>query len=144
MWMKKMLILLISFLLLGILPGCLPKPKIFSVQNNHLLNEKTVSASELTTVKKPSMSVHYQTNGNSLLVECVVSGITFREMDHSKENVGKLVIWLDGKKKQEASAAAFIMKGLSNGKHQLKLEVVNLQNQPYGLSKELEINIHND
>jgi hypothetical protein len=140
----------ISILLLFILPGCQPKPKIsqknLSLENIHLFQVKKVSAStsNLLTDKKPSLSVHYQTNGNNLLVECIVTGISFREMDQSKENIGKLVIWLDGRKKQEAAAAAFILKDLSKGKHHLKLEVVNLQNKPYGLSKEFEINIHND
>ncbi|MCM3114059.1 hypothetical protein M3610_01990 [Neobacillus sp. MER 74] len=89
----------------------------------------------------PSLFVHHQIKGETVLINCVVSGISFRETDHSKKNLGKLVIWIDGKKKSEVKAAAFIIKGLSPGSHRVKLEVVDLNNQPYGMEKEFMVNI---
>jgi hypothetical protein len=89
----------------------------------------------------PSLFVHYQIKGNNLFVDCVLTGISFRETDYSKEKVGKMIVWVDGKKLQEVSAAAFIIKGLPPGEHKLKLEVVKLTNEPYGLMKEFMVNI---
>jgi hypothetical protein len=141
---KKNWMFLISILLFGIFSSCqpdLPNPKTKYLS---FMNKRIASASNQIVTEKPSLVVHYLTKGDNLFVECIVTGITFREMDQSQQRIGKMIVWLDGKKKQEVSAAAFIMKGLSNGNHQLRLEVVNLQNKPYGLSKEFNINIHKD
>ncbi|WP_051633680.1 hypothetical protein [Bacillus sp. UNC41MFS5] len=89
----------------------------------------------------PSLYVNHQVKGETVLINCIVSGISFRETDHSKKKLGKLVIWIDGKKKSEVNAAAFIIKGLSPGSHRVKLEVVDLNNQPYGMEKEFMVNI---
>jgi len=85
---------------------------------------------------------HVQKKDN-VLVECIVSGVSFRESDSSKQAVGKILISVDGKKWSEADSAAFIIKGLLPGKHHVKLEVVDLQNKPYGLSKDFVVNIPN-
>jgi hypothetical protein len=89
----------------------------------------------------PSLFVHHQVKDQQVLVNCIVSGISFRESDDSKEKTGKIVVWVDGKKQSEVQAAAFIIKGFSPGSHSVKLEVVNLKNVPYGLAKEFMVNI---
>jgi hypothetical protein len=89
----------------------------------------------------PSLYVHHYIKGDQVLINCIVSGISFRETDHSQQKVGKFVVWIDGKKSTEVRAAAFIIKDLSPGRHKVKLEVVSLNNVPYGLAKELMVNI---
>lgn len=89
----------------------------------------------------PSFVVHYKIRGKNVFVECVLTGISFRESDQSKQKVGKLLVWIDGMRTKEVTSAAFIMKGLSPGDHKVKLEVVNLNNIPYGLTKEFLVNI---
>ncbi len=71
----------------------------------------------------------------------MVSGITFRETGNNHEKKGKMVVWIDGTRSQEVTSAAFIIKGLSPGEHRVKLEMVNLHNQPFGLTKEFVVNI---
>jgi hypothetical protein len=148
---KKNWMFMIPLLLFGIFSSFQPelpdpniKHKIFPIENLSFMHKKVVSASMQAPTETPSLLVHYHTKGDNLLVECIVTGISFREQDQSQQKIGKMIVWLDGKKKQDVSAAAFIMKGLSNGNHQLKVELVNLQNKPYGLSKEFNINIHKD
>ncbi|MGG3466547.1 hypothetical protein ABES02_03230 [Neobacillus pocheonensis] len=94
-----------------------------------------------TSKEFPTFSVQHHINGNQVMVECVVTGISFRELDHKKDKVGKLVLWVDGEKNQEVKTAAFIIKDLSPGSHKLKLEVVKLNNEPYGLAEEFVVNI---
>lgn len=141
---KKNWMFLISVILFGIFSSCQPELPAPKTKHFSFMSNRIVSASNQIPAEKPSLVVHYQTKGDNLLVECIVTGITFREMDQSQPRVGKMIVWLDGKKKQEVSAAAFIIKGLSKGNHQLRLEVVNLQNKPYGLSKDFNIHIHKD
>jgi FlaG/FlaF family flagellin (archaellin) len=89
----------------------------------------------------PSLSVQSRTKGNNVFVECVLSGISFRQSEQNDRKVGKLVIWLDGKRTKEVNSAAFIIKGLPPGEHSVKLEVVDLKNVPYGVTKEFLVNI---
>jgi hypothetical protein len=89
----------------------------------------------------PSLFVQSNVKGNNVLVECILSGISFRDSDEKVQKVGKLVIWLDGKRTKEVKSAAFILKNLAPGKHEVKLEVVDLNNVPYGLTKEFLVNI---
>jgi hypothetical protein len=91
--------------------------------------------------QNPSFFVQSSIKGNNVYVECVLSGISFREANQNGQKAGKLVIWLDGKRREEVNSAAFIIKGLSPGEHKVKLEVVDLKNEPYGLIKEFMVNI---
>jgi hypothetical protein len=120
--MKKQFrhVILIVLLMMGILSGF----------NNVL------ASSEI-----PSFFVHHQTRGEQVLIECILTGISFRETDQSRGKIGKMVVWIDGKKKTEVNAAAFIIKDLSPGSHRVKLEVVNLNNETYGITKEFMVNI---
>jgi hypothetical protein len=91
--------------------------------------------------KSPSLYVQTKTKGNNVFVECILTGVSFRQSDQQDRKVGKLVIWLDGKKTKEVNSAAFIIKGLPPGEHTVKLEVVDLKNVPYGITQEFLVNI---
>jgi hypothetical protein len=91
--------------------------------------------------KTPSFFVQSKTNGKDVFVECILTGISFRQSDQNGQKVGKLVIWVDGKRTKEVNAAAFIIKGLPPGEHAVKLEVVDLHNKSYGLTNEFLVNI---
>ncbi len=91
----------------------------------------------------PSLSVSHETKGKDVFVECIVSGISFRNSEPTNQKVGKMVVWVDGQKKSVVSSAVFIIRGLSPGNHNIKLVMVNLNNMPYGLAKEFMVNIPN-
>jgi hypothetical protein len=91
--------------------------------------------------KAPSLYVQSRIKGNNVFVECILSGISFRQSEENDRKVGKLVIWLDGKRTKEVNTAAFIIKGLPPGEHNVKLEVVDLKNVPYGVTKEFLVKI---
>lgn len=128
--------------------GCqkdVPKPETKTGLNQlrgiERMKALNVLASKPLTSNEPSLSVQYQTKGQNVFVECVMTGISFRESDLPKQNVGKIVIWVDGQRQQEATAAVFIIKQLSVGSHHLRLEVVDLKNKPYGVSKDFTVTI---
>jgi hypothetical protein len=89
----------------------------------------------------PSLVVKHEIKGNHVLIECIVTGISFRESDKSKQKIGKIVVWIDGKKHTEATSAVLIIKNLNPGNHKVILEIVNLNNEPYGLANEFMVNI---
>jgi hypothetical protein len=135
-------------LLMGVTIGCqkdLPKPetkpKVVIIEQTNKNQFEILPVYNQNFKEIPTLIVSHKTRGSQVMVECIVTGISFRESDRTKENVGKMVVWIDGKRTSEASAAAFIIKGLSPGSHKLKLEVVKLNNEPYGLAKEFMVNI---
>ncbi len=86
-----------------------------------------------------SFYVRHQVKNNDVLIECIVQGITFRDINAN--NKGKIIIYVDGKKREEISSAAFIIKGLSSGTHRLKLEVIKTNDASYNLQKEFYVTI---
>jgi hypothetical protein len=68
-----------------------------------------------------------------------VQGISFS--GQSAKDKGKILLYVDGKKKEEIFSAAFIIKGLSSGKHRIRLELVK-ENQPISkLKREFYVSI---
>ena len=83
--------------------------------------------------------VGYEVVGRNVLIECIVQGITFRE---SADNMkGKIILYVDGKKKEEINSAAFIVRALPPGKHLLKLEVVKENDPSVIMKKEFSVQI---
>jgi hypothetical protein len=117
------------------------KPKFIPMEQTGVIQTAILPVYSENPNDIPSLFVQYETSGNNILVNCIVTGISFRETDHANKKQGKMVVWIDGKRSQEAATAAFIIKGLSPGDHKLKFEVVNLKNESYGLVKELLVNI---
>jgi len=140
--------IILLFLLAGIVSGCQKEllkpetePKIVSMDLSSYFHAEIVPVYNQNLKEIPSLFIQHEIKGNQVLVECIVNGVSFRESDHSKQKIGKMIVWVDGKKYSEVTSAAFIIKGLSPGGHKLKLEVVKLNNEPYGLTKEFIVNI---
>lgn len=87
---------------------------------------------------KEEFQVHHHVKGDRIFVECMIPSISFRE---DSENQGKMLVFVNGKKKEEISTAAFIIKGLAKGSHHIRLEVVRPNNEPYHLEKEFTVSI---
>ncbi|OLS41985.1 hypothetical protein [Bacillus sp. MRMR6] len=100
-------------------------------------------SSNVYAEEQPSFFVQYETKNKDLLVQCILTGISFRETNSGKKT-GKLIVSVDGKKVQEVTAAAFIVKDLPVGEHKVKLDVVDLNHKPFGLTKEFMVNIPKD
>lgn len=145
--MKKLKeISLLSIFIIGILTGChrdIPKPESkVTMAVKHVAAAEHARHQQLSNqTQKPSLFVQHKIKGNQVFVECILTGISFRETDNAGQKVGKLVVWVDGKRTNEVASAAFIMKNLPPGNHNVKLEVVKLNNESYGLTKEFLVNI---
>jgi hypothetical protein len=84
--------------------------------------------------------VKYYIKGNNLFGECLLKDVSFRQ-DHGKKKLGKLLVFLDGRKTLETQSPLFIMKNLPSGSHRLTIEVVNASNQRNLFKQELTITI---
>ncbi|GLB61196.1 hypothetical protein [Cytobacillus sp. NCCP-133] len=135
---------LISILFLLILAAChkdIPEPET-------MLEIESVSAIELASDipvlgiesnAKDPFYVRHQVRGKDVLIECIVQGVSFR--GHSTKDKGKILLYVDGVKKEEISSAAFIVKGLDTGTHRIRLALMK-GNQPSAeLNKEFYVSI---
>lgn len=134
---------IISVFMLLFLAGCrrdIPEPEskfaMTNVNTAERIREVPVSVIPLNS----SFYVRHKVNGENILVECIVPEISFRQDRHNKR-VGKIVVFVDGKKIAEMNTPVFIIKGLTQGEHAITLEVVNLQNRSYSLKKEFNVTI---
>jgi hypothetical protein len=136
----------LSFILfLFVLAACqkdIPEPEtkleVEPVNAIELASDIPVSGVESSSTKNP-FYVRHQVRGREVLVECIVQGISFS--GQSAKDKGKILLYVDGKKKEDISSAAFIIKGLSSGKHRIRLELVK-ENQPSSkLKREFYVSI---
>ncbi|SFA75904.1 MULTISPECIES: hypothetical protein [unclassified Bacillus (in: firmicutes)] len=142
--MKALIIVMMSLLVSA---GCqkdIPKPEnkiqIVTVNSNQFGEEESIPVNNSPQQQDP-FYVQSQINGKNVYIECIVRGVTFRNDPQSQGKAGKIIVTIDGKRNQEVRAAAFIIKGLSSGKHRIKLDIVKLNGEPYSLSKEFTISI---
>jgi len=115
------------------------KPNLIPIEQTMSVNRGLVPAFNPYRNEIPALFVSYETKGKQVFVECQVTGISFRNAGNDRQKAGKMVVWVDGIRSSEVRSAAFIIKNLSPGKHRLRLEVVSLQNEPYGLSKQMMV-----
>ena len=96
-------------------------------------------ASSLDSNESEPFYVKSHVNGKAVFIECIIPSVTFR--DTNTNNRGKILVYVNGKKKEEVSSAAFILKGLPSGTHRVKLKVVKIKDHSYHLQKEFLVTI---
>lgn len=77
--------------------------------------------------------------GNSVYVECYLKNYGFSESN--PEQLATVSVFIDNQKKVDMKTAAFILKEVPNGKHKIKLEILNGSGEKTGLQKEIEVHI---
>ncbi|WP_243289993.1 hypothetical protein [Bacillus sp. FJAT-47783] len=128
---------LISCGLLVLLAGCTnDKPTPEGVTHDTVPTIEVLNMQELSHSTDQSMSVRHHVRGNRVYVECYVSHFTFSEGN------GYLQLSIDGNKIKRLRTAAFVIKDLSKGKHQIKVELVKNDHSKQVLKKEWTVDIH--
>lgn len=129
------------FLMLLSLFACqkdLPEPES---KIKEIPNGKVVVASGWALTENDPFVVKHYIKGNNVYVECMIRNFSFRKSEDHKVQTGKMVVYIDGKKKQEFSSAAFILRDLPKGNHRITLQFINQNGQKTALKKELIITI---
>lgn len=80
-----------------------------------------------------SFSVQHHVKENNVYVECFIPSISFANRNTS------LIVSVDGKQKKVVTTAAFIIKGLSKGSHQIQLQVVEKNQRREDMKKNFEV-----
>jgi hypothetical protein len=108
-------------------------------------NSLVVSAAQLpnnvVSKQRDSFQVKSFVKGNDVFIECRISNFSFREHNKNRNRSGKLNVYVDGKKYNQYSSAAFIVKDLNRGNHRISLQIVDSNGHKTSLKKEMVINI---
>lgn len=141
--MKKLLISLPIILLLSACKEDIPDPEVNNEKQailSHFSGE-SVQASNSPVQDKMNLAVQYVVKGRDVYLECKVNGITFRTDNGKKQ--GKVLIDIDGQDMKEFHSAAFVLRDLKVGSHQIKVKVVSLSDDSYNLEKNILVKIEN-
>ncbi|WP_270181758.1 hypothetical protein [Alkalihalobacillus sp. CinArs1] len=85
--------------------------------------------------------VHHKVKGSNVFVECLIPNFTFDDRKETSEHKGYIDVYLNGKKYQTEHKAAFIVQGLPEGKHMLRLDIMRPDGGRYLSLKELKVTI---
>jgi hypothetical protein len=119
--------------------GCskdLPEPEASAFEVGDI-RARNISAAGLEEEEIP-LFVKHTVQGRDLYIDCIVTGISFRES--AGEQQGKILLYADGKKVREVHAASFSVKGLESGPHKIKLKIVS-KSGTAGAEKEFTVRI---
>lgn len=141
--MRRLMCILISCIILLTAAGCkrnIPKPET----NSNMLpiintDSFSVFAASSVNLSSDPFYVKSHVNGKDVFIECIIPAVTFRDINAN--NKAKIIVYVNGKKKEEVTSAAFIMKGLPAGTHRVKLKVVKIKDASYQLQKEFLVTI---
>jgi hypothetical protein len=129
-----------------LLTGCTedkPKPEgkveVFPLQVSNI-NRNVV---EVVSQKQNStFTIKHHVRNQNLYVECYIPHFTFKEKGGKKVNgEGYIVVYVDGKKVDDMNTAAFIVKGLDKGIHDMTIEVFHNDSSSYNLKKSWKVTI---
>jgi hypothetical protein len=134
--MKRLFITFLLFLL--VTSACSTRFNSLQVQNAKAEQSHFVNSEQREIV------VHHEIKGQDVYVECIVNDFSFesRKKETRKEGQGHLHLFLNGTKIDEIYQAAFIIKGLPKGTHQLQIELVHNDHTTYDLKHDFEVTIN--
>lgn len=97
-------------------------------------------AMETEVVNSKEMTVRHNVQGDSLYIECIIPGVSFSGSRTGSQS-GKVLLYIDGQLYNEYDTAAFVVKGVPSGIHTFKIEIVNKDNRPLGISKKFQATV---
>jgi hypothetical protein len=119
-----------------------PETTVKAVPFTAIHQQEKAEMEVMSRPNKQQIQIQYHVKGHDVYVDCYIPHFTFQK--NKKKNVngeGHLVLYLNGKKVDEITTAAFILKGLPAGKHKLKVEMVHNDSTTYHISNEIEVSI---
>ncbi|GLY10600.1 hypothetical protein ACP2W0_11605 [Pseudobacillus badius] len=130
--MKWLAIILTMFFFAGCSPN-IPEPETMSPS-------ASMSEAEAQTLGE-SWTVKHLLRGKNVFVELVVPGVSFSKDRGNSQAKGQVAVFVNGKHYQTYHTAAFIIKGLDAGRHQIDIKLTDESSRPLGYEKSFTVSI---
>ncbi|MBD1380961.1 hypothetical protein [Metabacillus arenae] len=131
------------FTILVLLAGCTndkPRPEGHIKANSlHTPNGQLEAITTMQQEKKASqMHIKHHVKGRNVYIECFIPNFSLskRGKDH-----GYLQLYVDGKIKDKIHTAAFFIKDLSRGDHQITIEMVSNHSKQNKIKQTIHVTI---
>ena len=127
---------LIAMFAVFALAGCrtnIPEPE--SISPSASMSEAEAQATE----KK--WTVRHLLRGENLFVELIVPDISFSNNGTNPHKKGQVAVYVNGKHYNTYHTAAFIVKGLEPGRHQINIKLIDQRNRSLGYEKSFAVSI---
>ncbi|RJS62085.1 hypothetical protein [Bacillus sp. PK3_68] len=118
------------------LSGCrtnIPEPEAISPS-------ASIGEAEAQTTEK-TWTVRHLLRGNNVFVELIVPGVSFSNNGTNSQQKGQVSVYVNGQHYQTYHTAAFIVKGLHSGSHQIEIKLTDEANRPLGYEKSFAVSI---
>lgn len=118
------------------LAGCrtnIPEPESISPS-------ASMDEAEAQTMEK-SWTVKHLLRGNNIFVELIVPGVSFSNNGTNSQKKGQVSVYVNGQHYQTYHTAAFIVRGLSAGSHQIEIKLTDEANRSLGYEKSFTVSI---
>ncbi|MBM7659487.1 hypothetical protein JOC85_000254 [Bacillus mesophilus] len=141
--MMKPILIALSLLVITACGTDDPKPPEASVTPDHIMNSLGEAVVVSAAITKENVTVRHNVKDKNVYVEVVIPGFNFSSAPDKKkvDGEGYIHLYLNGKKVDEIHQAAFIVKGLPSGKHNLKIELVQNDSTSYGIEEEFSVTV---
>ncbi|KAB7707947.1 hypothetical protein F9802_04325 [Bacillus aerolatus] len=129
----KWMIMIVTVIVLA---GCkqnFPEPEAISPS-------ASVSEAE-AQANNNNWTVRHLLRGQSVFVELVVPGVSFSGNGTNSQTKGQVSVYVNGHHYNTYHTAAFIVKGLAPGKHQVDIKLTDARNRPLGYEKTFTVSI---
>jgi hypothetical protein len=141
--MMKSILFALSLLVISACGTDDPKPPEASLTPAHITNTLGEAVVASAAITKDNVTVRHNVKDKNVYVEVVIPGFNFSSATNKKkvDGEGYIHLYLNGKKVDEIHQAAFIVKGLPSGKHNLKIELVQNDSTSYGIEEEFSVTV---
>lgn len=132
---RKMVLVFLIGLLLNACHKDIPDPEVkreISIVPMHTVRAEN-DVVVLGMKSEHSFTVQHHVKENNVYIECFIPDISFTNRNTS------LIVSVDGKQKKIVTTAAFIIKGLSKGSHQIQLQIVEKNQKREDMKKDFEV-----
>lgn len=125
------LFILIALVSINLSAGQVPMARMVE---KPMFNGQKVSANE-------NLKIMHLVKGNNVYIECIVPGMSFVSDKGTENKEGYIQLYINGKKLMKYQRAAFVIKDLPKGNHDIKLEFIYRHNQSSRVAKEFSVHI---
>lgn len=89
-----------------------------------------------------SIDLKHFVDGNDVYIECFIPDFNFSNDKKRNTGDGYVRIYINGQKMDTFYTAAFVLKDLPEGQHEIRVQVVRNNHSPYHYGKSFDVTIN--